>query len=302
MNTLFWNGVLFLLVVVVFVLYQCFGEERIKKKWARVIATTLIALVLMPLGGILLGQITGYGDKVETQNYRRIMLDGVVKGALSPEDIQSVLDQAYRKVLVNAEKNIDQWAEKFPERIKSKKKVIEGALLQEAEIADKFNMKWQPFVVQFFMKQIDTGIHAYSREKSIKQESKILFEDDNKIVYVQREPYLPIVLRKVRLPSGWGVEVVMYPGNVVNGNLVRPLIIQVNHITPQNSTTPAFLVQLNEKSAQANAVDGTYASLMERVSTQDDPLLNDEFTESITKAISNFFDLIYIKDDLATGQ
>lgn len=287
-------AILTILSVLLYITYQVRYEKKIKNEWLRVAINVTLTFLVIPICTNLMSTHFQAEKNRKDEEFQRMMIDAQVKGALNPEDIKSILAQAYTQVFKASEKDAEEWAKNLPSEIPIKRVQLENAKKQSETLTEKFILKWEPLVA-YILNQFDFRIDAVNRITPLVIEKKA----NVPLITTEAESPTQEQVRIVKFPNHRGIYIRQLSGNVVNGRLAEPLRLLFEEQVSGGGSEAIIDVLFLEDRYQINTNSSRYPDLFEEgkreLPSAKDPLLTDEFRQNLIGGMTKFIEMVLLK-------
>lgn len=203
---------------------------------------------------------------------------------LNPQEIIAKLKAAHQQIFAMSEEESKKWADEFEKNLAQKKAERESIRVDEHELAQKLEIRWNP-LYDYIMSILDNTILELQKKNLVTNYEK---SDDVQLVQFQNYDHQSTNIRTISFPNKRTLYVRVSPAVIKAGQLYKGLAIlfQLTYSGGGNLLSISF----DEDSFKLRTLDGSSRK------TSNDPLLDQEFRTQLTNAIHNSIEYSYLEE------
>ncbi|MDP3723932.1 MAG: hypothetical protein Q8R91_10660 [Candidatus Omnitrophota bacterium] len=280
---------LFLICIVTLAAYE-FLATKFKKEWHKNITKVIVVTLATTFGSYLWKTVIEIPQREKEENFKRQLIAVVAESSSKTQDMKELLSLKYKEVFRSSEQEARKWVEEFLYSLPEKKRALEAVSEKSNELADRLNIRWDPFY-QHVLKQFDDRVQGLAQN----DHSISISKSDLKLIFVDNFSSIDETVRRVTFPNNSSIILKVTPAQLERGVLVNTPKITFFISVPGEFQEAALLIALNEKGALIHAANPRYVSLIEDAITDQDPLADEKFRGVVADSMGRLIVFAYFR-------
>lgn len=279
-----------IIFIIIYIFYRSRYHQNISNNYISVSIEIILLGIVIP---IILYFITDEFNRDERQKqgeFRKYVTASIINDELKTDDLEKIITDKYQDIFDSSDKEAQTWAEDFIKSLPTKQKDYQLLSNKSEDLANVLKSKWNP-IVTFTLKQFDRRISELNKQGlSITlntSESDEFFVVEN----LTSEEFVP-PFRSAVFPNGNSITVTMRAAVISKGILTQVPFLRLQN-NMKHIREGAFQIRFRH--------DRIYLENLSKflninsLSTSD-TLIDNEFFESISKAIEESITFVLLDD------